>query len=129
MSNGGPLADVTILDLSGYIAAPYGCSLLADLGADVIKVEPPDGDNLRRYPSTLLNESRAYLGVNRGNKGIVLDLKIPAGLSVLHRMAETADVLVHNFRPDVPPRLGIAFDALKLRNPRLVYGALTGYGD
>ena len=67
-SSGGPLAGVRVLDLSAYIAGPYGCTLLADQGADVIKVEPPSGDNLRKYPSTLDAESRAFLGVNRGKR-------------------------------------------------------------
>ena len=67
----GPLAGVRVLDLSAYIAGPYGCALLAVQGADVIKIEPPDGDNLRQYPSTLPSESRAFLGVNRSKRGIV----------------------------------------------------------
>ena len=71
----GPLSGVRVLDLSAYIAGPYGCTLLADQGADVIKVEPPDGDNLRQYPSTLQSENRAFLGVNRSKQGVVLDLK------------------------------------------------------
>lgn len=125
----GSLSGVKVLDLSGYIAAPYGCSLLADLGAEVIKIEPPAGDNLRRYPSTLPGESRAFLGVNRGKRGLVLDLKQPQGLAVLMRLVDTADVLVHNFRPDVPVRLGIDYERLKARNPRLVYGVVTGYGE
>ena len=71
----GPLSGVRVLDLSAYIAGPYGCSLLADQGAEVIKIEPPVGDNLRKYPSTLELESRAFIGVNRSKWGIVLDLK------------------------------------------------------
>ena len=125
----GPLHAVTVLDLSGYVAGPYGCALLGDLGALVIKIEPPEGDNLRNYPSTLPRGSRAFLGVNRNKHGIGLDLKHPDGLAVLHRMAEAADVLVHNFRPAVPARLGIDYDRMKAINPRLVYCALTGYGD
>ena len=124
-----PLTGVTVLDLSGYIAGPYGCTLLGDLGARVIKIEPPEGDNLRNYPSTLANESRAFLGVNRRKHGIVLDLKHPDGLAVLRRMAERADVLVHNFRPSVPKRLGIDYESMKAVNPRLIYCALTGYGE
>src|SRR5215470_14676187 len=124
-----PLHGVTVLDLSGYIAGPYGCTLLGDLGASVIKIEPPEGDNLRNYPSTLDRESRAFLGVNRRKRGIVLDLKHPDGLAVLRRMVERADVLVHNFRPAVPRRLGIDYESLKVINPRLVYCALTGYGE
>ena len=125
----GPLSGVTVLDLSGYIAAPYGCTLLGDLGAAVIKIEPPEGDNLRNYPSTLARESRAFLGVNRRKRGIALDLKHPDGLGVLRRMVEGADVLVHNFRPAVPARLGIDYARMKAINPRLIYCALTGYGE
>jgi crotonobetainyl-CoA:carnitine CoA-transferase CaiB-like acyl-CoA transferase len=125
----GPLSGVRVLDLSAYIAGPYGCSLLADQGADVIKVEPPDGDNLRNYPSTLEAESRAFLGVNRSKRGVVLNLKDADDRAVLYRLAREADVLVHNFRPGVPERLGIGFDALSAINPRLVYCAVTGYGE
>ena len=125
----GPLSGVTVLDLSGYVAGPYGCTLLGDQGAVVIKIEPPEGDNLRNYPSTLPGESRAFLGVNRNKRGIGLDLKHPDGVGVLGRMVEHADVLVHNFRPSVPARLGIDFDRMRAVNPRLIYCALTGYGD
>jgi crotonobetainyl-CoA:carnitine CoA-transferase CaiB-like acyl-CoA transferase len=125
----GPLSGVTVLDLSGYVAGPYGCALLGDQGALVIKVEPPEGDNLRNYPSTLAGESRAFLGVNRNKRGIGLDLKHPDGVGVLRRMVERADVLVHNFRPSVPARLGIDFDRMRVVNERLIYCALTGYGD
>ncbi|RDZ29766.1 CoA transferase [Lysobacter silvisoli] len=128
-SPGGPLAGVRVLDLSAYIAGPYGCALLADQGAEVIKIEPPDGDNLRQYPSTLPSESRAFLGVNRSKRGIVLDLKQAADHAVLLRLVRDADVLVHNFRPGVPPRLGIDFERLQLINPRLIYCAVTGYGE
>jgi crotonobetainyl-CoA:carnitine CoA-transferase CaiB-like acyl-CoA transferase len=125
----GPLAGIRVLDLSAYIAGPYGCTLLADQGADVVKIEPPAGDNLRKYPSTLENESRAFLGVNRGKRGVALDLKKPEALAVLLDLVRTADVLVHNFRPTVPPRLGISYEQLREVNPRLVYCAVTGYGE
>ncbi|WP_409476037.1 CaiB/BaiF CoA transferase family protein [Stenotrophomonas sp. Y-13] len=125
----GPLSGVRVLDLSAYIAGPYGCTLLADQGAEVIKVEPPTGDNLRKYPSTLEAESRAFLGVNRSKRGVVLDLKQPDQRAVLMRLVREADVLVHNFRPDVPARLGIDFDSLQRLNRRLVYCAVTGYGE
>jgi formyl-CoA transferase len=125
----GPLDGVRVLDLSSYIAGPYGCSLLADLGADVVKIESPEGDTLRKYPSTLAAESRAFLGVNRGKRGLALDLKKPGGLAVLKRLVAKADVLVHNFRPAVPPRLGIDYGSLAAVNPRLVYCALSGYGE
>jgi crotonobetainyl-CoA:carnitine CoA-transferase CaiB-like acyl-CoA transferase len=125
----GPLAGIRVLDLSAYIAGPYGCTLLADQGAEVIKIEPPSGDNLRKYPSTLEAESRAFLGVNRGKRGLVLDLKQPEALDVLMQLVKTADVLVHNFRPSVPARLGIAYEQLREVNPRLIYCAVTGYGE
>lgn len=125
----GPLSGIRVLDLSAYIAGPYGCTLLADMGAAVVKIEPPAGDNLRKYPSTLEAESRAFIGVNRNKRGLALDLKKPEGMEVLHRLLGEADVLVHNFRPAVPPRLGIAYEQLRERYPALVYCAVTGYGE
>ena len=125
----GPLTGVRVLDLSAYIAGPYGCSMLADQGAEVIKIEPPDGDNLRRYPSTLATESRAFLGVNRSKLGLALNIKAPEGLATLLRLVRDADVLVHNFRPSVPQRLGIDHPQLQALNPRLVYCAVSGYGE
>jgi crotonobetainyl-CoA:carnitine CoA-transferase CaiB-like acyl-CoA transferase len=128
-STAGPLSGIRVLDLSAYIAGPYGCALLADLGAEVIKIEPPVGDNLRKYPSTLAAESRAFLGVNRSKRGMVLDLKDAQDLQRLLALVRTADVLVHNFRPSVPARLGIAYEQLRAIHPRLVYCAVTGYGE
>ena len=125
----GPLSGVRVLDLSAYIAGPYGCTLLADQGADVLKIEPPDGDNLRKYPSTLQAESRAFLGVNRSKQGMTLDLKKPQGFAALLKLVREADVLVHNFRPSVPKRLGISYEQLSFIKPRLIYCAVTGYGE
>lgn len=125
----GPLSGLRVLDLSAYIAGPYGCALLADQGAEVIKIEPPIGDNLRKYPSTLAAESRAFLGVNRSKLGVVLDLKKAEDLQALLALVRTADVLVHNFRPSVAPRLGIGYEQLQAVNPRLIYCAVSGYGD
>ncbi len=125
----GPLDGVKVLDLCSYLAGPYGCTLLADLGADVIKIEAPQGDMLRQFPSSLEGESRFFLGTNRGKRALALDLKAPEGLAVLHRMAASADVLVENFRPSVPARLGIDYPKLRAINPRLIYAGLTGYGD
>jgi crotonobetainyl-CoA:carnitine CoA-transferase CaiB-like acyl-CoA transferase len=130
MTTPGPLSGITVLDLCSYLAGPYGCTLLADLGATVIKIESPQGDQLRQFPSSLPgNDSRFFLGTNRGKLGLVLDLKQKEGLAALHRMVETADVLVENFRPSVPARLGIDYPRLKKINPRLVYAGVTGYGD
>ncbi len=125
----GPLSGVTVLDLSAYIAGPYGCTLLADQGADVVKIEAPSGDNLRKYPSTLEEESRAFIGLNRSKLGLVLDLKTPEGLSALLRLVRKADVLVHNFRPGVSERLGIDYDQLQQVNPRIIYCAVSGFGE
>ena len=128
-SPAGPLTGVTVLDLCSYLAGPYGCTLLADLGADVIKIESPQGDMLRQFPSSLPGEARFFLGTNRGKRALALDLKQKEGLAVLHRLVEGADVLVENFRPSVPARLGIDYPRLRRINPRLVYAGLTGYGD
>jgi len=125
----GPLSGLRVLDLSAYIAGPYGCSLLADQGAQVIKIEPPAGDNLRKYPSTLEAESRSFIGVNRSKLGMMLDLKSPQDHASLMALVHAADVLVHNFRPGVPERLGIAYAQLKAVNPRLIYCSVTGYGE
>src|SRR3990167_6174264 len=128
-TSAGPLAGVRVLDLSAYIAGPYGCTLLADQGAHVIMLEPPAADNRPQSPSTLPSESRAFLGVNRSKRDIVLDLKKPADHAALLKLVREADVLVHNFRPSVPPRLGIDHERLNLINPRLIYCAVTGYGE
>lgn len=126
----GPLTGITVLDLCSYLAGPYGCTLLADLGATVIKIESPQGDQLRQFPSSLPgSDSRFFIGANRGKLAISLDLKQKEGLAALHRMVEQADVLVENFRPSVPARLGIDYPRLKKINPRLVYAGVTGYGD
>ena len=125
----GPLSGITVLDLCSYLAGPYGCTLLADLGANVIKIESPQGDMLRQFTSSLPGEARFFLGTNRGKRAIALDLKQKEGLAILHRMVERADVLVENFRPSVPARLGIDYPRLRKINPRLVYAGLTGYGD
>jgi crotonobetainyl-CoA:carnitine CoA-transferase CaiB-like acyl-CoA transferase len=125
----GPLDGITVFDLCSYLSGPYGCTLPADLGADVIKIESPQGDMLRQFPSSLAGESRFFLGTNRGKRALALDLKQPEGLALLHRMVASADVLVENFRPSVPARLGIDYPRPRAINPRLVYAGLTGYGD
>jgi formyl-CoA transferase len=125
----GPLAGIKVLDLSSYIAGPYGTTLLADLGATVIKVESPAGDTLRHYPSSLQQESRAFLGINRCKYSIVVDAKAPQSELIFHRLVAASDVLVHNFRPSVPKRLGLDYERLKTIKPQLIYCALTGYGE
>ncbi|MFM1988063.1 MAG: hypothetical protein RJA99_1020 [Pseudomonadota bacterium] len=122
------LAGVRILDLTAYLAGPYAATLLGDLGADVVKIESPDGDTIRQYPSTLAGDSRVYLGTNRNKRSIVLDLKQPQALSAFHRLVEGADVVLHNFRPAAAARLGVDREALAAVNPRIVYACLTGFG-
>ena len=125
----GPLSGIRVVDMSAYIAGPYACSLLADQGAEIIKIEPPIGDNLRKYPSTLESESRAFLGVNRSKLSAVLDVKQEDDLATLLTLIESADVLVHNFRPTVAPRIGIGYEQLKALNPKLIYCTVSGYGE
>ena len=126
----GPLAGVRVLDLSGYIAGPYGCTLLADQGAEVIKIEPPEGDNLRKYPSTLAAEGRAFLGVNRGKLGIVAG---PEAAATAARCCcgWCARPTCWCTTSAPPCRRGWASTTRQLRevNPRLVYCAVTGYGE
>lgn len=124
-----PLAGIRVLDLSGYIAGPHAAALLADLGAEVVKVEPPGGDPIRAYPSDLPGDARVFLGVNRGKRGIVLDLKAEGGKAALRRLAARADVLLENFRPGVMDRLGLGWNILSALNPRLVWCALSGFGE
>jgi len=125
----GPLAGVRVVELARILAGPWAGQTLADLGADVIKVERPDGDNLRQYPSTLERESRAFLGVNRSKQGIALDLKQAADHEVFDKLIAEADVYIQNFRPGVAERLGVGAERLRGLNPRLVYAAISGFGN
>ncbi|GAA4341061.1 CoA transferase [Pigmentiphaga soli] len=125
----GPLRGIRVIDMTSYIAGPFACSLLADLGATVIKVEQPEGDMMRYYPSSLPEESRTFLGVNRGKQSIVIDLKAPGGKEALFRLTDAADVIADNMRPGVMRRLGVDYPVLRARNPRLIHLGLTGYGD
>lgn len=115
----GALDGVKILDLSWGIAGPLGVMLLAEQGADVIKVEPPGGDPFRAYSG--------YAVWNRSRRSVTVDLKSPAGLAAFHQLVDDADVLVETFRPGVTDRLGIGYEDLHARNPRLVYCSCPGY--
>ncbi|MDA9436945.1 CaiB/BaiF CoA transferase family protein [Bradyrhizobium sp. CCBAU 51627] len=123
------LQGVVVLDLTAYLAGPYGCALLGDVGAEVIKIEPPRGDALRQYPSSLTDECRTFLGANRNKRSVVLDLKSAEGQAAFYRLVDRADVVVHNFRPSVPRRLGIDYETLRSLRPDLIYCSLTGYGE
>lgn len=126
-----PLAGVRVLDVCQVMAGPYACMLLADLGADVIKVEPPDGgDQTRGAMGFKMKgpDSMGFLNMNRNKRSVTLDLKSEAGRQVLYRLAESADILVENYRPGVMKRLGIDYDTLAKINPRLVYVSISGFG-
>jgi crotonobetainyl-CoA:carnitine CoA-transferase CaiB-like acyl-CoA transferase len=124
-----PLTGLVVVDLSQVLAGPLCTMVLADLGADVIKVEPPRGDQSRTSLGTRIgDDSAAFLAVNRNKRSVVLDLQTADGRVALHRLVEGADVVVENFRPGVADRLGAGYAELSAVNPRLVYGSLTGFG-
>ncbi|MDQ8706082.1 CoA transferase [Streptomyces sp. LHD-70] len=122
------LQGLRVLDLSRVLAGPYCTALLADLGADVVKVEPPGGDDARHLGPFQEGESVYFAQLNRGKRSIALDLKNPDDHALLLRLAERADVVVENFRPGVAQRLGIDHPTLAALNPRLVYASISGFG-
>src|SRR5919198_1235737 len=125
----GPLEGLRVLDLTRLLPGGYCTLLLADLGADVIKVEEPGrGDYIRSTPPLVGGESAAHRALNRGKRSVALNLKDEEGAALLLRLAERADVLVESFRPGVMARLGVGPEALRASNERLVYCAITGYG-
>jgi crotonobetainyl-CoA:carnitine CoA-transferase CaiB-like acyl-CoA transferase len=125
----GPLAGVRVLDLTRLLPGGYCTLLLADLGADVVKVEEPGrGDYLRWMVPTVDGEAAMHRALNRGKRSVVLDLKHPDGTAVLRRLAARSDVLVESFRPGVLDRLGLGHEALRREHPGLVTCAITGYG-
>jgi crotonobetainyl-CoA:carnitine CoA-transferase CaiB-like acyl-CoA transferase len=126
----GPLHGVTVLELAQIMAGPSCGALLADLGAEVIKVEKmPGGDDTRRYAEpSIQGESAAFMMMNRNKRGIAVDLKTEGGRRVLRRLVETADVLTENYRRGALDRLGLGYDALKAVNPALIYCSISGYG-
>lgn len=138
----GPLEDLTIIDCTMAYAGPFGTVLLADLGANVIKVEPPGGDNFRPVPpfppdyghasrqtDAGLDYGMAFASVNRNKRGICLDLKQAEDKEVLLQLCEQADAIVENMRAGVMDELGLGFEAIAARNPQIVYGAVRGFGD
>lgn len=124
----GPLSGIKVLDLSRVLAGPYCTALLADLGAEVIKLEPPAGDDYRHVGPFKDGESALFTLNNRGKKSLALDLKKPADLELAQALAARVDVVVENFRPGVASRLGLGAEALRKANPRLVYCSISGFG-
>ncbi len=124
-----PLQGVRVLDLSRVLAGPYCTMVLGDLGADVIKVEPPEGDETRGWgPPFAEGESAYYLCVNRNKRGIVINLKTDEGKKILRDLALQSDVLVENFRPGTLKKFGLDFETLHELNPKLIYCSITGFG-
>jgi crotonobetainyl-CoA:carnitine CoA-transferase CaiB-like acyl-CoA transferase len=126
-----PLEGVRVLDISQVMAGPYACMLLGDLGADVVKIEPPGtGDQTRGSMGFKMKgaDSLGFLNMNRNKRSVTLNLKSQAGKDVLLRLAKHADILVENYRPGAMKRLGLGYDVLKDVNPRLVYTSISGFG-
>lgn len=123
------LSGIRVLDLSRLLPGPFLTMVLADMGADVVKVEDPRvGDYMRAFPPAKGGISGRYLAVNRGKRSLALDLKTPAGRDALLRMVEKADVVVESFRPGVMDKLGVGYAALAARNPKIVLCSISGYG-
>ncbi|HEU4370144.1 MAG TPA: CoA transferase [Methylomirabilota bacterium] len=123
------LQGLRVLDQTQVMAGPFCAMLLADMGADVVKIEPPGGEATRGMdPELAPGVSAPFLAVNRNKRGIVLDLKRPEGVAVLKKLAATADVLVENYRPGVARRLGVDYETLAAINPRLIYCSISGFG-
>ncbi|MCO6384861.1 CaiB/BaiF CoA-transferase family protein [Oceanicola sp. 502str15] len=125
-----PLAGLRIIDLTQVMAGPFCCMMLGDMGADVIKIEPPKGDQTRASMGFRMKgtDSPGFLALNRNKRSVTLDLKTEGGRQMLLELVKTADVVVENYRPGVTKRLGIDYDTLSALNPKLVYASISGFG-
>lgn len=129
MKTTGALEGVRILDLSRVLAGPFCTMMLADLGAEVIKIEiPGKGDDSRSFGPFVNGESGYYMNVNRNKEGVTLNLKKPEGKELFLEMVKKADIVVENYRPGVMEKLGVGYDVLKEVNPKIIYGAVSGFG-
>ncbi|WP_227268234.1 CaiB/BaiF CoA transferase family protein [Roseobacter weihaiensis] len=125
----GPLTGMKVIELAHIMAGPACGMMLADMGADVTKVEKPDGDDSRRFlPPDIEGESAAFMMMNRNKRGIALNLKDPDAITVLRTMLDSADVVIENYRHDTMGRLGLGYETLRKSNPKLVYCAVSGFG-
>lgn len=128
----GPLSGITVLAIENFLSGPYGSMILGDFGAEVVKVEPPEGDGYRVATPNYTSEdgamSYAFLRVNRNKRSVVLDLKSSEGRETFLRLVEKADVVWENLRPGAMERLGLGWEVLRERNPRLVYATISGFG-
>ncbi|MEO8667058.1 MAG: CoA transferase [Bauldia sp.] len=122
------LEGIRVLDFTRVMAGPFATALLADVGAEVIKVEPPDGDDYRHIGPFKAGESGLFIQMNRGKRSITANLKSPEGLEAVKRLIAVSDVVIENFRPGVADRLGIGYEAVRAVNPRAVYVSISGFG-
>jgi crotonobetainyl-CoA:carnitine CoA-transferase CaiB-like acyl-CoA transferase len=128
--NRGPLAGVRVIDLTSVVMGPFATQILGDMGADVIKVEPPAGDNMRWVgPMRNPGMGHIHMHLNRNKRSLVLDLKTPRGLEAVKRLLATSDVLVYNVRPQAMARLGLSYEAVSTINPKLVYVGAYGFSE
>lgn len=125
----GPLSGVKVLDFSRILSGPYASMVLADLGADVVKIEPLEtGDETRNFPPFKGPLSHYYIALNRSKKSLGLNLKSPRGVEIAKALAKQSDIVLENFRPGVMDRLGLGYDVLSADNPRLIYASISGFG-
>lgn len=124
----GPLAGVTVLDFTIFMAGPYCTRIMADLGAEVIKIEPPEGDQIRLRPPLRDGHSGYFAQLNCGKKSVVLNLKQPEAIAAIRKLVDKVDVVIENYRPGVMKRLGLDYPALSRINPRLIYCSVSGFG-
>src|ERR1700710_2946493 len=125
----GALAGLLVLDLTGHLSGPYAAMLLADHGADVLKIEQTGtGDSARNMPPFVNGESAPFMIWNRNKRSVALAFKNPDDKAAFLELVDRADILIENYRPGVMARLGLGWDVLHARNPRLIYGAISGFG-
>ncbi len=122
------LAGVRVLDVTQFMAGPFCSMILADLGADVIKIEPPSGDSTRQMVGATGSESPSFNAVNRGKRSVVVNLKLGNGQQLFKRLVQSSDILIENYRPGVMQGFGLEYDAVAAINPRLIYASISGYG-
>ena len=128
-SSGGPLEGVRVIDLTSVLMGPFASQNLGEMGADVIKIEAPQGDLVRQIgPARHAGMGPVFLNANRGKRSVVLDLKSPDGMDALRKLIADADVLMYNVRPQAMARLGLSYEAVQAINPRIIYAGLFGYG-
>ncbi len=127
----GPLSGIRVADFSRVLAGPHATMILADLGADVIKIESPEGDGTRQWspPTNAVGQSTYFAGVNRGKRSVVCDLRSPEGIARARELAAGADVVIENFKPGTMEKFGLGYEAVAALNPGVVYCSISGFGD